>query len=313
MRLAKLPQLTPALISVASLAGLDATTYTSGNQGVDLTAHFRLAGYGDLELRQSFDGENAAPSAAAYLLSFASFLLGNDFEEVDLERVDVEISQVPQPRTATLVAAYAERSHVRPGDRVRLNLDFSAWRGGDFRRSVEVALPEDLAEGRYYLFVGDGPSVDATRQLVENNQPETFHQALRTLRALHSRRELVVLGVAAGPGLAVAGEAMPDLPGTVRSIWSAAPTGSATPLRLAVSQQQVEASDVPLSGLVRVDLTVERREPLHSGSNGDADGDAEPGGRNGNGSTAGNGAGESAAPAARATGGAAGSNEAGSE
>jgi len=273
MRLAELPQLTPALIAVASLAGLNATTYASGNQGVDLAARFRLAGHGDLEVRQSFDGENAAPSAAAYLLSFASFLLGNDLEEVDLERVDVEITQVPRPRTATLTAAYAERSHVRPGDRVRLNLDFSPWRGDDFRRGVEVALPEDLEEGRYYLFVGDGPSVDATRQLIEHTQPETFHQALRTLRSLHSRRQLLVLGVAAGPGLAVAGEAMPNLPGTVRSIWSAAPTGSATPLRLAVSQQQVEPSDVPLSGLVRVDLTVERREPLRSDADGDGDAD----------------------------------------
>jgi hypothetical protein len=88
-----------------------------------------------------------------------------------------------------------------------------------------------------------------------------------------------VLGVAAGEGLAVAGEVMPNLPGSVRSLWSAAPTASATPLRLAVLQQQGEPMEVPVEGLVRIDLTVERREPLTSAAAGA--GEAEDGERGG--------------------------------
>jgi len=225
-------------------------------------------------VRQSFDGDGAAPNSAGFLLSFAGYLMGNDLADVDVESVEVELAQVDRPRTATLVGAHAERSVVRPGDTVALNLDFSAWRGDDFRRRVELVLPEDLPRGKYYLFVGDGASVDAARLAVEHSEPQSFRQALDLLRSLHSRRDLVVLGVAAGRGLAVGGEAMPNLPGTVRAIWSAAPTGNATPLRLAVTQQQVEPMEVPLSGLVRVDLEVERREPLRPGAvSGEGDGD----------------------------------------
>lgn len=271
MRVARVPQLTPALLAIATLAGLDSATYTGGRQGVDLTARFHLAGHPDLEIRQSFDGDGAAPSSAGFLLSFAGYLMGNDLAEVDLERVEVEVSQVDRPRTATLVGAHAERSVVRPGDTVHLNLAFSAWRGEDFRHRLAIELPEDLPRGRYHLFVGDGASVDAARLAVERSEPVTFHQALELMRSLHSRRELVVLGVAAGPGLAVAGEAMPNLPGSMRSIWSGSTPGGATPLRLAVSQQYVETMDVPLSGLTRIDLEVERREPLR-GTSVEADG-----------------------------------------
>jgi len=261
MRVARVPQLTPALFSVATLAGIDAATYSGGRQGLDIRARFHLGDHPPLEVRQSFDGDGAASSSAGFLLSFAGYLMGNDLEEVDLERLEVSITQVDRPRTATLVSAHAERSVVRPGDTVNLNLTFSPWRGEDFRHRVAIDLPEDLARGSYYLFVGDGGSVDAARLAVERTEPVTFAQALEMMRSLHSRRELVVLGVAAGPGLAVAGEAMPNLPGSVRSIWSDSP-GDATPLRLAVSQEHVESLDVPLSGLVRIDLEVERRQPV---------------------------------------------------
>jgi hypothetical protein len=90
----------------------------------------------------------------------------------------------------------------------------------------------------------------------------TFPQALRLLRSLHSRRDLLVLGLYAGPGLAVAGEAMPRLPGSVRSLWSAAASGSAVPLRTTIAQEVRQEMDVPVDGLVKVDLEVRRREPV---------------------------------------------------
>jgi hypothetical protein len=278
MRVARVPRLTPALVAVAALAGLDSASYTGGLQGVDLTARFRIAGHGDLEVRQSFDGEGAPSAGAGFLLSFASYLMGNDLAEVEVESVEIELAQVGKPRTATLVGAHAERSVVRPGDTVALNLDFAPWRGEKFRHRVEIELPEDLPRGRYYLFVGDGASVDAARLAVEQAEPQTLRQALALLDSLHSNRELVVLGVRPAPGLAVAGEVLPQLPGTMRSIWGAAGPGGAKPLRLAVTQIEAVPMPVPIQGLMRIDLKVERREPLTAGVAGEEAQPAEDGG-----------------------------------
>jgi hypothetical protein len=93
-----------------------------------------------------------------------------------------------------------------------------------------------------------------------------FGQALDLLRGLHSRRDLVVLGVFGGKGLAVAGETLPQLPGSLRSIWAAAPSGSAQALGLAVAQQKERRLEEPVSGLLRVDLEVRRREPVAPGA-----------------------------------------------
>lgn len=298
MRLARVPQMTPALIGISALAGLDSASYATGLQGLDLTARFRLAGHGELLLEQSFDGEAAAMSTVNYLMAVAAYLMQNDLAAVGIEGVEVDLAQTARPRTARLVGAHAERSVVRPGDRVAVHLDFGAWRGETFRRRVELTVPEDVPRGTYHLFVGDGPSIDAARLMIEQSEPVNIRQALELLRSLHSRRELRVLGVAAGQGLAVAGEVMPNLPGSVRSLWSAAPTASAKPLRLAVLQQQGESMDVPVEGLVRIDLTVERREPLRSAAAGGGEGAGEAEGADGGGEDGEGGDAAATAPAA---------------
>jgi hypothetical protein len=127
---------------------------------------------------------------------------------------------------------------------------------------MPLDLPEDLPAGRYSLLVGDGASVDAARLSLEPTEPVSFPQALELLRSFHSRRDLIVLGVYSGTGLSVAGEAMPRLPGSVRSLWGAAASGSAVALRSAVVQEKREPMAVPIQGLVRIDLDVRRREPV---------------------------------------------------
>jgi hypothetical protein len=127
---------------------------------------------------------------------------------------------------------------------------------------MTLDLPGDLQTGTYSLLVGDGASVDAARLALEPSDPVRFQQALDLLRSFHSRRDLIVLGIYGGPGLSVAGEAMPRLPGSVRSLWGAAASGSAAALRSAIVQTKRQAMDVPIQGLVRIDLEVRRREPV---------------------------------------------------
>lgn len=262
MRLASVPQLVPALVAASTVGGITAASFSNGPQGLDLEATFHLAGWGELPVRQSFDGPGAASGAAAHLAAFAGFLTGTSLERVEIEGIDVSLTQTPRPRTATLVGAHAERTVVRPGESVRLNLDFKGYQDETFRRSVVVTVPEDLPAGRLIMLVGDGESTDAARLSLEPAAPVTFPQALDLLRSFHSKRDLVVLQVFRGSGLSVAGSTLPRLPGSVRSIWAAASSGSSRPLAVAVEQVEADSLPFPASGIVRIDLEVRRREPL---------------------------------------------------
>lgn len=259
MEVADLPQMRPILLTLSALGAMTSGTYSAGYQGVDLAGRIRLADYSEVTFRQSFDGDQAALDSALYLLSFVAYLEYNPLVEVELEGVEVELTQVDRPRTATLLAAHPERTRVEPGGTVALNLELQAYRGDRVRRRTYVEVPQGAPDGRYVVLIGDGTSMDAARLSIENRSPATFEQALELLRSLRSRRELAVIGLAPATGLAVAGEALPDLPGSVRSIFAAGGRSVGSPLWLKIVHEHTETLKNPIEGIVRVDLEVRRR------------------------------------------------------
>lgn len=273
VRMAEVPLLTPILAAVTMLGAQEAIAGTFGVAGIDVEARFDLEGFEDLTLRQSFDGVNASTQSAVAVMSWASFVLDNGFADVGLEGVEVELDIHPTARTETVVGGWASRSRAKPGEDVTILLETAPWRGGGTtRRSIPVRIPDEAPAGRISYLVGDGATIDAVRLTFEKPAPQRFEQALRIVSSFHSRRDLLVLSVVPAPGLSIDGEVMPNLPGSIQSLWGAAAPGSATRLGLAVLSETVLPSQFPLEGAIRVDIEVDRREPLGSGDlNGVAD------------------------------------------
>src|SRR5688572_16864830 len=95
MRLAEVPMYTPMPVGSCVVAGLESAIYTTGRQGLDVKADFRLKRHGDLEMQQSFDGASAGGEVAAFLLAVAGYVTQNPLEQESFESIEVEISQSP--------------------------------------------------------------------------------------------------------------------------------------------------------------------------------------------------------------------------
>ncbi len=156
MRLAAVPQLLPALMAISAMGSLDSAGHVVGPQGYDLDLRLQTRGHGELRLRQSFDGEQAAAQSATYLAAVAGFLAENPLAEVELNDISVDFAPSEKPRTAAITGAHADRTLVRPGEEITVNVDFLAYRGLPFRRTLALTIPADVPNGRYSLFVGDG-------------------------------------------------------------------------------------------------------------------------------------------------------------
>jgi hypothetical protein len=256
LELAEIPLTTPTLAGIGLLEAMDVARHQSGNQDLAVEANLRLAGYDPLRLERHFTGSSAAINAAIYVLSVVSFVLNNESEEVTIDRLSIDVTQSSEPLTVNLIAAHPAERSVRPGDELPLRLELRRYRGQTFHRNVSVTLPDDLPAGPYYLFVGDGGTIDGARLTMEPTEPEDFRESLDLLRSLHRPTDLVVLGVLPSPGLVIDGRTLPRLPGSVRSIWSASGPLTAKPVGLAVRAVDAQSLDFPLAGGVRVDLQV---------------------------------------------------------
>ena len=264
LEIADLPELTATLVAISLLGALEVDPEATGSESMELSVRFGLGELGPLDIRQSFDGPAAALEMVIHVLAVTAYLQQNALGEVEIESVDVDVDWATEPRAVRVRSAFANRTTVRPGEKVQITVDLQAYRGAVFRRELEIELPTDLRPGRFSLLIGDGLSVDAARLSVEPQAPTRIEKAVELLGSLHSRRQLLALGVRPEAGLAIPGAAMPRLPGSVRSLWTAAPNSSVQPLPLAVTWHGQQRLDAPLFGLARVDLLVEP-EPVWPG------------------------------------------------
>ncbi|HVS62518.1 MAG TPA: hypothetical protein VMT85_03330 [Thermoanaerobaculia bacterium] len=260
LEIADVPMLRPTLSAVTMLQALERAAYSSGEQSIDFEGTFEVSGYPPLVMRQVFNGPNAGMDAAIQVLSVVGFLELNDWEDVDVEAMRVSLVQHEGNRLATVTGVHADRRQVRPGERVAIHCQLRAYDGSISTHVVDVVVPDDAPPGPYYLFVGDAATIDGVRQQIEPMEPASFGEALEVLRGFQARDQIAVLGARAARGLVVSGQAMPDLPDSMRSIWGAASPVQVKPLSLAISQYQLEEVGVPLQGAERIDLTVLERE-----------------------------------------------------
>lgn len=248
----------PGLLGSTVLGALGSASFNQGEMAIDLAVRFDLEGHESLEMAQSFEGRSAGVDGAVFLMTYADYLLGNDFEMARLTGIDVTISQSSRPETETLVSAQPERRVVAPGEKVSIGLELQSFRGGRHREPIEIEVPSTLRDGRYVVLIGDGSSIDAARRTLVPVVPDNLAEALGVLRAYRSRRDLVVLGLVAAPGVSVAGEALPALPESIRAILAGGAVRDASPLALHIVDERVLEVTQPLSGAVRVDLEVRR-------------------------------------------------------
>lgn len=256
MQLADLPVMAPSLVAISVIEALQAASYVGGVSSVELRCRLELRGHEPLELRQVFDGSAAGVDGALYLLLITGYLIHNPFESVSVRSIDVELVQSGEPRAATLLSAHADSTEVRPGESVRLVLELQAYRGERYREEVEISIPASQPPGPYYLFVGDGQSIDATRLQLEPLAEQNLEQALRLLRSFRARDRIGVIAAVPARGLAVDGQALPQLPGSIRSLWDSSPSFGTKKLNLAMVQDRTLAAQRPFDGVRRLDLKI---------------------------------------------------------
>lgn len=241
------------LIVLSTVGAVAGVGHDQGSQSVDVDFCFRLAKVDDLCGQYSYAGGQAVVDAAFQLMEYSTFFAFNDFEEVTIDAVEVEVD-LREDRRSTLVAAWPDRRTVAPGEKLGLWLEIEDYQGGRRRERLEYSIPRDVA-GRFYLMIGDGQTVDRTYAQLEKPQAKSLRHGLELLREKRSSRQLHLFGLERGAGITLGGRALPELPGSQRTLFGAAAEAT-LPWRI-VGEKVIELDNVA-TGMVRIDLEVER-------------------------------------------------------
>jgi hypothetical protein len=156
--------------------------------------------------------------------SIVNILVRNAMEPIRIESISCE-TEISAGRTvAGIESVRLDSDRLEPGGRLRAVATLKPFKGDRQTFEIELALPDDLAEGAYEATLCDlGGSLRRRFRnepaLLEPRDLAGVIEAIR-LQTQPKRTGLYLHVPLPDRGLAVQGQALPNLPGSVRAVFT---------------------------------------------------------------------------------------------
>jgi hypothetical protein len=168
-----------------------------------------------------FSGDLAAVNASMYVAAPIAALMGNDYEKLELESIDLTVTATEEPRTATLERVWIDDPRPRAGRSVPLKVLLRTYRGEEIIRSLPIDIPAN-ASGSLSVMVSDGARLgQAEQREARLPQPRSVPQMIRTLNRTRRNDTLYVKLLGNDAGAVVNGEVLSSLPPSVLGVLEA--------------------------------------------------------------------------------------------
>lgn len=233
------PNLLPTFVMSVLANAID----TEGNLPEEFTANLKatikLKDQRAIEIEDRlsgsrFSGPMGAPSLFGTIAATVNLLSRNDMAPVRIESIDCAID-IERGRTdATIESFQVESDRLEPGQTLKGTVVLKPFKADRVTVPVELALPADLAEGKYEATVCD--VVNAIRRTLHDEprlmSPTSLEGVLEIIR-LQTEVKHTALSLRLAlrdQGIAIEGKPLPNLPASVRAVFLNTKQSSETPV-----------------------------------------------------------------------------------
>jgi hypothetical protein len=223
------PVLLPSLVMSVLTNAIDA----EGNLPEELTAHLsatiRLKDIGPLTVSDTFSGPRytgmmGAAALFSPLASMVNILVRNSMAPVRIESIDCDLEIEPGRKVAQIETVRLLSDTVEPGHELKAFVTLKPYKGDRETIEVALAIPADFPEGPCEaIFCDAGSSI---RRKFRNEpallEPRDLGGVIRTIQVQTEPKRTAVYVHVPTPerGLSVRGQALPNLPGSVRAVFA---------------------------------------------------------------------------------------------
>ena len=248
---------TPLMTYTALVNSLSSYERQFGTASYSVAGKLLLKKYDPVTFDNLFAGENSSSNASAYVVAPISALINNDYENVDIEGLELTVKSTEEPRTATVERVWLDEIRPRAGRTVPLKVLLRTYRGEDLLRTIPIAIPAN-ASGTLVVMVSDGARLSQTEQREARlPQPRSVPQLVRALNKARRNSTLYVKLLGSEAGAVVNGELLSSLPPSVLAVLEADRSGgSFNPLNSATIGEWELPTEHAISGVRMLTIQV---------------------------------------------------------
>jgi hypothetical protein len=242
--------LSPALINMALSSIVTSEERAYGNLSLEFDGDIYLDKGLSVHLEDLFSGNynNAGTSLSGIFAAAVYFLTNNEFKDVGIYRIDLNIRAVEEARLCSLEKVLLDKYEASPGERIQVKVTYRTLKEESLVEEISIMTPDLPGGSEFTLFVGDA----AAMQQIERSQyrtqdfvPRNLNQLIRMLGNLRKNNRIYFKILAAKPGLFLRGEEMPNLPPTLKSMFSSPRASASFPTELTRSTLSEYQMPVP--------------------------------------------------------------------
>jgi hypothetical protein len=160
------PQLTPALVALATYNGIVGSTAYGEGFTLQLNGKVEVQGHTAIELNDLFAPSDMPVPTGFFVASsvenaFAR-VFSNPYEVPHVSAIRIRVTAVPERRSATIENAWIEKNELAPGETVSVKVQLRPYRGASFIQEIPVTIPAQAARGNLQLVISDAETVNRT-------------------------------------------------------------------------------------------------------------------------------------------------------
>jgi hypothetical protein len=229
--------LTPSFINIAIANILTSHQREYGDLTLEFVGDVFLDNGQSIHLEDLFSGNfnSSVTNLSSLVASVVFFLSNNEFRDLSIHKIDLKIRASERTSSAFLDKVLCDRYDAKPGEPIGIKVFYRTFRGEGRMEEIPLTTPNLPSGSEFYLAVADAASMSA----IEMNQyrvrgfiPRSFYQLVRILGNLRKNNRIYFKIFASKPGLFLKGEEMPNLPPTMKSMFTSSRAASSSPTEL---------------------------------------------------------------------------------
>jgi hypothetical protein len=229
--------LSPFLVNVSLASIISSERRAIGNLSLELGGDVYLENGRSVHLEDLFSGsfDNASINLSNLLAAVVYFLTNNEFEDLGIHRIDLGIRASEEAKFSYLEKVWLDKYEASPGESIQIKVYYRTFGGESLLREVGIIAPNLPPGSEFQLVIGDAASMNE----IERNQyrvtafvPRSLNQLIRILGNLRKNNRIYFKILASKPGLFLKGEELPNLPPTMKSMFSSPRAAVSSPTKL---------------------------------------------------------------------------------
>ena len=244
------PILTPVLVNFSLANLLEEEGRAVGNLSLGLKGTVYLENGMNVPIEDLYSGQlnSSITNLSSLLAAVVYFLINNEFTDIKIHRIDLDIQTSEDIRLSYLQKVWLDKYEVRPGERININFFTRTVRGESQIHGVGIEAPPLPPGSEFQLVIADAASMrqlETSQYKVEAFVPRSLDQLIRILGNLRKNNRIYFKVIASKPGLFLKGEEMPNLPPSMKSMFTSPRAAGSVPTEIKRSTMREYQYPVP--------------------------------------------------------------------